>query len=199
MMNDYMQYNGSSLYGNYRTRTFSDIFESAEVFTEELNSSPIGVALNKYKEFSKYSSLLFYILYANYGNSNIASSDEDRFKYKLFTTIFQYGPTWAKELTIQKEIHDADIEEFMKGSRQVFNTANNPSVAPSTNTLDELPYINQQSVNRFERSKAEAYNLVLSLLKKDVTAEFVDRFKKLFITIVEPESPLWYTDYSEET
>ena len=87
----------------------------------------------------------------------------------------------------------------MKGSRQVFNTANNPSVTPSTNTLDELPYINQQSVNRIERSKADAYNLVLSLLKKDVTAEFVDRFKKLFITIVEPESPLWYTDYSEET
>ena len=37
------------------------------------------------------------------------------------------------------------------------------------------------------------------MLRSDVTEEFLGKFKRLFIYIVEPESPLWYvTDINEQ-
>lgn len=136
--------------------------------------------------------LVYYLLYANYGNSVIASSDENRFKYQLFSIMFQYGPTWAKELEIQKEIRALDIESLREGSRNIVNQAANPSTIPSTTDTEELNFVNQQNVSKNKRSIADGYALLLSLLKDDVTESFLNKFKKLFKTIVEPERPLWY-------
>ena len=184
---------GSSLYGNYRTRTFSEIFEDAATFTSEWRTT----------EFSKNietvpTDLIFYLLYSRYGNSCIAASDENRFKYQLYSIIFQYGPTWNKELTVQKEIRALTIDQFQEGTRNTINNAMNPSTAPSTVDTEELPYVSQQNVSKVKRSKADGYALMLSLLKTDVTEDFMRRFQKLFLTIVEPELPLWYETYPQE-
>lgn len=185
--------NGSSLYGNYRTRTFSEIFEDAATFTNEWKTT----------EFSKNietvpTDLIFYLLYSRYGNSCIAASDENRFKYQLYSIIFQYGPTWNKELSVQKEIRALTIDQFQEGTRNTVNNAMNPSTAPSTVDTEELPYVSQQNVSKVKRSKADGYALMLSLLKTDVTEDFMRRFQKLFLTIVEPELPLWYETYPQE-
>lgn len=192
-MNNYEQYNGSSLYGNYRTRTFSNIFESAEKFTEEWNNTPFSTAIETID-----TNLIFTLLYSRYGNSSIASSDENQFKYKLFSLVFQYGPTWQKELTIQKEIRTLNFDEWVKGSTNIVNNADNPSGSPTIQALNELPYINTQNVSKTVRSKADGYALLLSLLKDDVTENFIARFRKLFLTIVQPERPLWYITEPEE-
>ena len=141
--------------------------------------------------------LVYYLLLARYSNSVIASSDENRFKYQLFSMMFQYGPAWNKELEIQKEIRETSIEDFQLGSTNIVNAAENPSVEPSTQYLKELPYINHQNVSKTQRSKADAYALVLSLLKEDVTETFISRFQKLFLKIVQPERPLWYITYED--
>lgn len=187
-------YNGSSLYGNYRTRTFTEIFDAenkgSTLFESEWAECPFSHSLEK---DAVPASMLFYLLYARFGNSNIASSDEDRFKYQLFSLIFQYGPTWSKELTIQKEIREANVEAFRTGTKNVVNNAQNPGTLPTTDTLEELTYINAQNVSKTERSLADGYALMLSLLKDDITEKFLRHFDKLFLTIVQPERPLWYT------
>lgn len=192
-MSYYKQPNGSSLYGNYRTRTFSEIFESAAHFSNEWNSTVFRAQIEPIP-----ADLVFMLLYARYGNSNIASSDENRFKQQLFSIIFQYGPTWQKELSIQKEIRTLSIDAFQEGTRNTVNNATNPSTQPSTVDTEELPYVNQQNVSKTKRSKADGYALMLSLLKEDVTEDFIRRFQKLFLNIVEPELPLWYETYPEE-
>jgi len=203
-MNNYMQPNGSSLYGNYRTRTFADIFESEEQssalqFATEWEESPFYRAFaGVYEPDNLDIEFIFYLLYARYGNSTIASSDENRFKYQLFSIIFQYGPAWKKELTIQHEILSLTAADFQKGSTNIVNNAYNPNTAPTTQTTEELLYINQQNVSKTNRSLADGYALMLSLIKEDVTEAFLKRFQKLFITIVEPERPLWYATYPEE-
>ena len=194
-MNNFYEYSGASLYGNYRTRTFSDIFGSYEIFLEEWNNGPFKEAIAA--DNINYS-LVYYLLYARYGNSSIAASDENRFKFQLFSIIFQYGPTWAKELALQKEIRSTDIAAFQIGSRNIVNIASNPSGEPSTQDTEELPYVNNQNVSKTERSLADAYALVISLLKTDVTEDFIRKFQKLFLNIVEPERPLWYETYTEE-
>lgn len=178
---------GSSIYGNFRTRTFSQIWNNEEIFEEEYNNNGIPVSIS-----SVSIKTLFYLLYARYGNSSVASSDETQFKYKVFSTIFMYGPSWEKRLDIQKKLLSLSEEEIMKGSTAIYNTALNPSSTPSTGTLDELPYINQQNSTKYKKSKVDAYAALYSLIETDVTEQFIGRFKKLFITVVEPSSPLWY-------
>lgn len=193
MNNFYEQYNGSSLYGNYRTRTFADIFSDFPIFYEEWSNTVFAENIEELK-----TDLIFMLLYSRYGNSNIASSDENRFKYQLFSIIFQYGPTWQKELETQKEIRSLTIEQLQEGSRNIVNNASNPATTPSTVDTEELPYVNQQNVSKAKRSRVDGYALLLSLLKDDVTENFLARFRNLFLTIVEPDRPLWYTTYPEE-
>lgn len=136
---------------------------------------------------------LYYLLYARYGNSTIASSDENQFKYKVFSIIFQYGPTWQKRLEVQDALRKMDIEELRESAKAIYNHSYNPSTAPNTDTMYELQTINDQNVTKHQRSKTDAYALLLDLLKTDVTEQFINKFQKLFLTVVTPELPLWYT------
>lgn len=183
-----MWYN-DSLYGNYRNPKFTDIWDDVTKFVDDFNDSTLAV------EFKDETSLstIFYLLYARYGNSVIASSDVNQFKYKVYATIFQYGPTWEKRLDIQKELRNKSFDELQMGSKQVYNHAYNPSVAPTTDTLDELITINEQNVTKSKKGILETFSFLYSMLETDVTGEFIDKFRKLFLVVVAPEEPLWYT------
>lgn len=190
IQNDYdnvPSYNGSSLYGNFRTRTFADIYTELKTFKEDYTDNGLPTTVS-----DANLTTLYYLLYARYGNSCIASSDETQFKYKLFSTIFMYGPAWQKRLDIQKKLMELSDDEIVKGTTAIHNAALNPSQAPSTQTLEELNYINSQNTTKYKKSKIEGYATLYSLIETDVTEEFIGKFKKLFITVVEPELPLWY-------
>lgn len=99
----------------------------------------------------------------------------------------------GKKLEIQKKLRGLTEAEVLAGSGVVRNHAYNPSTDP---TEEVLPYVNDQNVERYKRSKIEAYGNLLILLRDDVTKAFMDLFAKLFLAIVMPERPLWYV--SEE-
>lgn len=184
----------SSLYGNYRTRKFTDVYGDVDKFLEDYNNIGIKPTITE-----ESATTLFYLLYARYGNSHIANSDENQFKYKVFSTIFMYGPTWEKRLDIQNKLRNLTESELVSGSKQIVNHSFNPSTEPSTSTLEELTTINDQNTSHYKKSKLDAYNLLLGLLQTDVTDEFISKFKKLFLVITEPQLPLWYiTDIEED-
>lgn len=72
----------------YDTVLFTDIWENAESFRTDIAGSPFSSALSSANQMA-----LFYLLYARYGNSPIANYDAEQFKMKVFSIIFQYGPT----------------------------------------------------------------------------------------------------------
>lgn len=138
-----------SYYGGYRTRTFTQIFSedgetgSYEAFAAMLAETPFA---QKIEDANVDTELLFYMLYSRYGNSHISYSDENQFVYALFSTIMMYGPTWAKRLAIQEELHKLPLEDgsaIYLGSGAIYNHAFNPGTEPSTQTLTELPQINE--------------------------------------------------------
>lgn len=184
-----IQPNGASLYGNFRTRTFSEIYPSALSFKEGYMESGITPTITVAN-----AETLYYLLYARYGNSNIASSDENQFKYKVYSTIYMYGPAWQKRLEIQTKLMSLTEDDITKGSTAIHNEALNPGTSPSSQTLEELAYINSQNTTKYKKSKLEGYSALYSLIETDVTEAFIGKFKKLFITIVEPTEPLWYTE-----
>lgn len=179
------------LYGNYRTRSFNNVYESIGDFLNDFEFySSIGLNPNLLK--SESINTIFYLLCAKYGNSHIANSDENQFKLKLFSTIFQYAPYWEKKLDVQSKLRGLTEEQLLEGAKQINNHSYNPSTAPTTDTLDELPTINEQTSTKFKKSRLDGYGLLLDLLERDVTEEFINKFKKLFLVIVEPQLPLWY-------
>lgn len=185
-MEMYKGYSGS-LYGSYRQKRFTDVYQSVEDFLADYKDCGIPTTIS-----DNSAQTLFYLLYGSYGNDIVASSDINRFKYKLFSIIFQYAPTWEKQLEIQTKLRGLTEDDIRLGSRQIYNTAQNPSTEPSTDTTDELQYINNQNVTKNQRGVLEGYATLLSLLRTDVTQEFLNRFRKLFLTIVQPEEPLLY-------
>lgn len=139
---------------------------------------------------------LYYLLYAEYANNSIASSDPNQFKYKVFKTIFEYGPAWAGRLKIQEKLFNINLDavdpDYLKGTMVMYNHAMNPDSAPSTSTYDALDGINKQTVQTTKRGMLEGYATLLELINTDVSQAFLAKFKKLFMKVVMPQAPLWY-------
>lgn len=183
----------NTYYGCYRTRTFANIFPDLNTFQKEFNSVQIP------KEVSDdIIPTIYYLLYARYGNSHISYTDENQFKYGIFSTIFMYGPSWEKRLDIQKKLRGLTEAEILQGSKAIYNRAYNPSQAPTTSTLEELNYINDQNTTNYKKSKMAAYADLIALIQTDVTERFIAEFKKFFIVVVAPDYPLLYASYPED-
>ena len=177
----------------YSTVLFTQVYDNVDTFLEDYNN--IGIPAKVQESNVK---TLYYLLYARFANSPIANRDINQFKYKLFSIIFEYGPTWEKELDIQDRLNSLTEEELSIGNRIVYNHAYNPGDEPSTSSLNELSYIDRQSTQNTKRSKVDGYAVLLSLLDDKITERFVKRFTKLFKQFVLPEDPvLYYDDYEE--
>lgn len=170
----------------YSTKLFTDIWVNLEDFRDDVKASPLNLLSDSSLE------VLFYLLYAKYGNSPIANYDENQFKFKVYSIIYQYGPTWEKRVEIQKKLRELNEEELRLGAKQIFNKAYNPSSDPSTCTTEEILYINEQNSSGLKRSKLEAYDLLLNLLETDVTGEFISKFSICFKQFVMPEHEVIY-------
>lgn len=182
-----------SLYGNYRTRTFADVFPSADVLIQGFKSSPLGSFLSE-----NDLGVIWYILSAKYMNSHIALSDENQFIMQVYQLLYAYGPTYVKKMEIQEKLRNLTEDEIMKGTKMIYNHAFNPNSQPSTATLEEIETINDQNTSNTKRSKIQGYSELYSILTTELTKMFVNRFKGLFLKIVEPERPLWYISEKEE-
>ena len=175
----------------YETLKFTDVYNDAETFLNDYSTNGLPRLLKDEK--SVYT--IFYLLYARFGNSTIAFTDVEQFKYNVFTTIFMYGPTWEEKLELQNKIRNLSDEEITIGGKAIYNSAQNPSnMNPG---MEELDYINSQNVTRYKKSKLEGIALKWELLKNDVTNEFLIKFKSLFRTILSPDKPVLYKTYEE--
>ena len=171
----------------YDTKLFCEIYpDEASFLTDYLgNKFPKDITNDNI-------SVIFYLLYAKYGNTPIANFDVNQFKYKLFSVIFMYGPRWQKQLAIQQEIRALNIDDVMKGNKTIWNKALNPNTEPSTAALEEVREINEQNVQTQKKSIADSYALLLGLLEDTFTEEFIDRFKICFKSFVMHERPILY-------
>lgn len=178
----------------YNTKIFSEIWEDKDEFLTDYQGIGIPTTIS-----TANATTLYYLLYARYGNNPIANWDEEQFKYKIFAVVFQYGPSWEKRLAIQQSLRGLTEADLIAGSKAIYNSAQNPSSAPSTGSLTELEYINAQNTTNYKKSKMDAYSQLWELIDTDVTEEFIQKFKPCFKQFVAPEKVLLYvTDVEED-
>ena len=177
----------------YSTVLFSDVWDNVNDFLSDYADVGIPTTIS-----TQSATTLFYLLYGRFGNNPIANNDITQWKYKMFSVIFQYGPSWEKRLDIQSKLRNLSEDEIMKGAKAIYNTALNDSTAPSTASLEELNYINSQNTTNYKKSKMDAYTQLWNLIETDVTEEFLSQFKKCFKVFVSNEKPIIYVDEEDE-
>lgn len=170
----------SLTFKKYLSPTFLEIFPTSSDFVSGYQSSPLYI--NELTDATL--GVLYSLLVAKYGENPIANASEDLFKNKLYSVIYKYGPTWNKKLDLQKKLRALTDTELMLGTTTIYNRASNPEQAPSTDTLDELTYINDQNTQKFKKNKSSAYAELYTLLRDDVTDSFINQFKICFRQIV---------------
>ena len=183
----------------YDTKLFCEIYDNADSFVNDYKTSGLYNEANKITD--ENAALLFYLLYAKHGNDPVANLDINQFKYKMWTIIFQYGPTWEKRLDIQAKLRELTDADIISGSKAIYNRAYNPENLAGPTTTDEigLEYVSEQNTTNYKRSKLEAYTLLWSTLKADVTSNFIKLFDNLFKQFVSPERTFIYeTEYEDE-
>lgn len=193
----------NSLYGNYRQKKFSDVWEDADSFALDFGDTPFSKpflvqVLDGRVPDPDFVNLVYYLLYARYGNDIIASSDINRFKYDLFSIIFSQGLSFRKRLEIQESVRSLTVGDITEGAEAINNFSTNPSTTPATDAYTPLATVNNQTATKYKKSILDGYTQLYGLIESDLTEEFMSYFKRLFLTVVQPELPLWYVSDVEE-
>ena len=183
----------ADLFGAYYTNVkLTDVWSEAATFVNDCQNCGIPMPVTE-----QSLTTLFYLLYARYGNDIIASSDVNRFKYAVYSIIFESGGTWQRKIEIQDSLRKLTESDLMTGSTQIYNNATNPGTKVDDTGL--LSGINNQNQAFNKRDKMNAYGMLYETLRDDVTSTFLSKFNKLFLKVVAPQVPLWYaTPISEE-
>ena len=213
----------------YDTNLFCEIWDSSDSFLADYNNTGAEFTNQVPTTISQENALMTYLLlFSRYGNNPIANYDVTQFKNKIFTIIWQYGPAWEKRLKMQEDIRNLTLDEITKGTKTdwtsdgsqsqtnsgsdttINNHAYNPSTAPSTQSTNELDYIDQQNVAKgsdtrtisgsdskttgqtVTKSKMDAYAQLWELVATDVTNDYISKFKRCFKQFVSPERNMIY-------
>ena len=106
------------MFPQYDTKLMTEVWSSASEFLTDYQTAGIPTTISV-----QNATTLYYLLYARYGNTPIANYDEEQWKYKIFSVVFQYGPTWEKRLDIQNTLRGLQISDLVdNGSlRELFS------------------------------------------------------------------------------
>lgn len=128
----------SNMIPQYDTKIFTDIWNRVSEFIYDYQHVGIPTTIS-----TTNATTLYYLLYARYANNPIANYDEEQFKYKVFSIIFQYGPTWEKRLSVQQTLRGLQLEDLVSdGSfselfgHQGANSSTKTDSSNSTRTTD---------------------------------------------------------------
>lgn len=178
---------------SFRTRKFGNIFPTFEEFSTYKEECGLPIAIGE-----TTTQTLYILLLGRYGNAHIASINEDQFKLKLMSLIFMHAPIWEKRLDIQAKLRNLTEEEIKQGTKAIYNHAFNPANEIDTDPDTIITSINDQNTTSYARSKIGAYTYLYNILDDDITENFLNRFKNLFLTVVQPQAPLFFGTIEEE-
>ena len=168
----------------YNKLTFAEVWPSQQAFLDDYSSLGGYLVMPNAAVSENALKTLYFLLYARYGNNPIVNNDVNQWKFKIFAVIFSYAPAWERKVQIQKTIMELAESDLVTGAKQIYNHALNPSTAPSTGSLEELTYINDQNIAIHKKAKMEAYSILWELIHTNHTEEFLTRFKDCFSKFV---------------
>ena len=192
----------------YDNMTFSEIYPSFDIFLNGLSDSlgeKVILGFNDIKDITYFDDdetqpvvtipslkFVYYALLGKFASQSILSDNVNQFTIQLYTIIRKYGPTWERKSSIQKKLRSLEEKDILKGSRTIRNHATNPDSQPSTDSLQELDFIESQSSDNYERSMIEGYMALWDVLDDDIDTAFLDHFRVLFNPFARPTKTIYF-------
>lgn len=171
----------------FTNKLFSDVFPTSDTFIAYFKTTPFYAIPVSTMLTDTTLELIYILLYNKYGNNEIINFSENQFKSKLCGIVWAVGPVWLTKLKIQEKLWSLGINddsEIFKGSTAFYNHAMHDETAPSTLTTEELPYINDQNVTKYKKSKLEGLMMYADTLNDRITDDFINKFRRLFKTFL---------------
>ena len=127
----------------YDTKLMTEVWSSASEFLTDYQAAGIPTTIS-----NQNATTLYYLLYARYGNTPIANYDENQWKYKMFSIIFQYGPTWEKRLDIQTTLRGLQIADLIdNGSYRALSSQSGSETSSKTGSDNNTRTLNTTEKN----------------------------------------------------
>ena len=127
----------------YDTKLMTEVWSQASEFLNDYQNIGIPTTIS-----NQNATTLYYLLYARYGNTPIANYDENQWKYKMFSIIFQYGPTWEKRLDIQTTLRGLQIADLIdNGSYRALSSQSGSETSSKTGSDNNTRTLNTTEKN----------------------------------------------------
>ena len=127
----------------YDTKLMTEVWSDASGFLTDYQNVGIPTTIS-----NQNATTLYYLLYARYGNTPIANYDENQWKYKMFSIIFQYGPTWEKRLDIQTTLRGLQISDLIdNGSYRALSSESGSATSSKTGSDNNTRTLNTTEKN----------------------------------------------------
>ena len=127
----------------YDTKLMTEVWSDASGFLTDYQNVGIPTTIS-----NQNATTLYYLLYARYGNTPIANYDENQWKYKMFSIIFQYGPNWEKRLDIQTTLRGLQIADLIdNGSYRALSSQSGSATSSKTGSDNNTRTLNTTEKN----------------------------------------------------
>ena len=127
----------------YDTKLMTEVWSDASGFLTDYQNVGMPTTISNQNAIT-----LYYLLYARYGNTPIANYDENQWKYKMFSIIFQYGPTWEKRLDIQTTLRGLQIADLIdNGSYRALSSQSGSETSSKTGSDNNTRTLNTTEKN----------------------------------------------------
>lgn len=135
--------NNVEMFPQYDTKLMTEVWSEASDFLTDYQNAGIPTTIS-----NQNATTLYYLLYAKYGNTPIANYDENQWKYKMFSIIFQYGPTWEKRLDIQTTLRGLQISDLLdNGSYRAISSQSGSETSSKTGSDNNTRTLNTTEKN----------------------------------------------------
>lgn len=185
-----MAYEFNYLGQTYPTMTLADIFPKFADLSTFYTQTGLP---NRFLDYQDYNlETAYFMLMSEFASAHIKSTSVDLFKLRFAKLLFEYVPVWQREMYFQSKLLTMSDEELIKGSRTVHNHANHPGSVPSTASLEELTYIDNQTTSNYVKNVPEAIREHIYSINYNPTEEFINKFRGLFSDVMYSSTTHYY-------
>lgn len=167
------------------TEFFKNIFPTLEIFKENVNKY-----LKWDYDVDDYE-YIYKVLFAEFANSNIAYDTNEAFIRHFMFTLADHGELFNRRMTLVHELLSMDMDDLLRESINITNTANNNNNIVESPLSDIIPFISSQITSTGIINKGLAISRALSLYDKYLIEEFIDNFRKHFVCVFGNNMPIY--------
>ena len=167
------------MYNYTKTFVFKELIADFDSFTELRDKYIVG----ELEATEEQQHEVFNILFTQYCNSSVAFDMADAFYRHFYLQLWNVCDLFVNKLSLVKRLRSLPLTELQQEMSSISNIASNDNSIVNNPLSEIIPYITTQSTSATKSNTALAINRALTLYRDNEVDNFINSFKRLFLTI----------------